>query len=464
MMIKHNIPQEFDVIITRLVRWAAACTSLMIACGCAGGESGSFLQRHIDGRSRESAVKKWENVRGDVTLQLAQQHFRAGRLKDAESALARVMALGTESSEVYKFAAMLYIELGQLARAQEAVVAAARMPGYDAETEYLAGIIAQRYGAKDRALSHYKTALQMSPNVPEFVLATAEMYVSLDQPEKAMELIQIRIRDFDGSAAMAVLAAQIARILDRSDDAVTFCREALHDNADDPIVRAELGEILVWAGRYAEAINVLRPIVERGDFSVSVDRRPRNTKPTAVPVSVRRSLAEAYFGLGEYQNACRQLRTIMSDEPSDAAAWCLFARSAMMVGDGASADEALTRFHARNKPTSESLLLSGYISLSLGDFRQAEIAADKALALDRTSESAWLLKAAALRELGAMGDALEALKNAIAATRGSAASIAMQSALADEAREGGFDISESSIRGETGARSTVLFDKETDLP
>ncbi len=464
MTILHDIVHRVDSIITRNVRWSAACAGLMIICGCGGGESRSFLQRHIDGRSRESAVKKWENVRGDVTLQLAQQHFRAGRLKDAEAALARVLALGSESSEVYKFAAMLYIELGQLARAQEAVVAAARMPGYDAETEYLAGIIAQRYGAKDRALSHYKTALQMSPNVPEFVLATAEMHVSLNQPEKAMELIQIRIRDFDGSAAMAVLAAQIARILDRSDDAVTYCREALHDNADDPIVRAELGEILVWAGRYVEAINVLRPIVERGDFTVSAERRPRTTKPTAVPVSVRRSLAEAHFGLGEYENACRLLRTIMSDEPSDAAAWCLFARSAMMVGDGASADEALTRFHSRNKPTCESLLLSGYIALYLGDFRQAEIAADKALALDRTSESAWLLKAAALRELGAMGDALEAVNNAVAATRGSPASIAMRSALRNEARASGFDISESLKRGETRARSTALFDKEADLP
>ncbi len=360
---------------------------LLVASGCMNPPEGSLLARHMEKDPRGRAQERWDGVRGNVTLQLAQQHFKAGRLKDAEEALRKVLSSAPESADIYKFAAQLYLEMGRLSSAQEMVERAARLPGYDAETEYLAGMVAERYGRLDAALSHFKTAQEMNRSVPEYVLATAELYVAGGKPGKALSLLKRRIRDFDGCGALSLLAAKICRMIDRREDAVNFCREALHEHGDDPRAMCEIGEILVWTGRFGEAASILRPIVER-----PVKSSGRGSGGQSVSKSTRIALAEAYIGLDEHDKARALLSGMMSNDGSDPAIWSLFIRSALISGDVKTAQSAIEQFHRRNTPTADMLLLEAYIAYAGGRYQHAAEACDRALALAPDLETARLLR------------------------------------------------------------------------
>ncbi|HWL94670.1 MAG TPA: tetratricopeptide repeat protein [Phycisphaerae bacterium] len=433
----------------------------ILVCGCAEPGKDSLLGRHLNNDPRGSAKARWDGVRGDVTLQLAQQHYRAGRLQEAESALSRVLAMTPNNAEVYKFGAHLYIELGQLAKAQEAVAAAARLPGYDAETEYLAGMVAERYGDLERAVNHFKTAQQMQPNVPEYILAAAETYVGLDQADKAFELLNARAKDFDGCGPMSVLAAQVSRMLGKREEAAQYCREALHIATDDDEVLAELAGILAWADCHAEAIGILLPIVEKS--VVLLQSAPAGTG-VGVSASIRRTLAQSYFAQSKYQDACRILRPVMSDDASDVGAWTLFCRSALLNGDSAGADEAITLFLSRNEPSAETHLLAGYIHLSRRNPDAAAESARKALRLDTGLEPGWLLLAEALRANGLTQKAREACEDALRVIPQSGASSAMLASLEwEDANSPGIASGEPDVTSELN-RNVAAGDAEEALP
>ncbi|MBX3396251.1 MAG: tetratricopeptide repeat protein [Phycisphaerae bacterium] len=375
----------------------------------------------MENQPREKSVQRWNGVRGDVTLRLAEQHFSAGRLVEAEATLNKVMAMSPESAEVFKFAARLYLERGQLAKAKESVVAAIHAPGADAECEYLAGIIEERYGELDAALSHYVNALNQKPNTPEYVLATAELYIATDDPHRALELLLTRVKDFDDFPTMSVLAAQVCRMLGLTDDAVNFCRQALPDFTDDAAVRAELGTILAWAGRHSEAIQALQPIVDRSVGRGRKSHTPSGDAKQPIPASVRRVLADSYLALGRGNEARRILRTVMADDSADAHAWTLFCRSAINDGELRIADEAIQTFNRRSAPTAETVLLEGYVSLLRGRPEMAQKLAERAIAMDASLEEARLLCAEALRTMGAFDAARRVCREAVAAGRPSAA-------------------------------------------
>lgn len=460
---KRNYTNSFP---RRFAFAAGGVLLIALASGCNLSPDNSILARHLADKPRESAKERWDGVRGNVTLQLAQQHFKAGRLAECEITLEKVRALSPNSLEVNKLAAQLYIELGQLSKAQEAVAAAGRSPDGDAETDYLAGIIAERYGTLDLALAHYESASKRCPNVPEYVLATAEMFVALDQPDKAMKLLQSRVRDFDGCGAMTVLAARVARILGDTDSAVAYSREALHEDKDDEVVRADMGAILSWAGRHGEAIQVLQPLVDGFGNRDKSSRKKGHFAGKSVPPSARRVLAESYLGLEQYSEAMRVLRSLMAEDASDIHAWNLFCRAAILNKDLAAADEAIQKFNSRNAPTSETLLLEGFIALRRGRPEAAQNAAARALKLEPTLETANLLSAEALRTMGALGEAKDVCRSALNQRPNSPAVVAMLASLAMESTPSipSVDPDEADGRafGATAFGSVTMIDSEGD--
>ena len=83
-----------------------------------------------------------------------------------------------------------------------------------------------------------------------------------DKPSKALEVVEGRLTDFDGCAAIWMLAARIARAVGLKKSAVEYCREAHHLDQGDVWSEVEVALTLIWAERFSEAIEILRPIVD----------------------------------------------------------------------------------------------------------------------------------------------------------------------------------------------------------
>ncbi len=385
--------------------------AVVVTAGCQ--LDGTLLSRHMSRDGRAEAKRQWQAVRGRVRLQLARQHLEAGRLDEAEGALEQAIAISPEEPQAYLVAARLRLEQNKLAEAREAIAVALSMSGDDPEIVYFAGLVAQRYGELDRALLHYTMACERVPTSAAYLLARAEMLVALDRPTEAMSVLAVRLNDFGGSVAVQMLAARVSQGLGLRGPAATYCLEALHLDKDDPVVQAEAGLILAWARRYADAIAVLHPLVEREETSDVTAVGAGSSEVGRVSPAVVHALARAYLATGESREARRALDRVMTQGSENAITHCLYAQAALMSGDLDLAAKAAGKAQAARR-TAETSLLVAYVAMRREDYVGAVSAAEAALAMDEHLLAAHCLILQASSSMGRVERAREAYAAALA--------------------------------------------------
>ncbi len=390
---------------------------LIVGCQFDGGslfntsKNSGILAKHLAGRRPGEAQQHWDDVRGGIQLQLAENQFRAGRLDEAEKTLEQALTLAPDNPKAHLLAARLHLERGDLAKARDAVDRAVILSGGDVEAEYVAGIVAERYGHLSAALEHYAAAAAQAPQVAAYVLAQAETLTALDRSIEALELIESRIGDFDGNASMRMLAAHLHQGLGLRGPAADYAREAVRIQEEDPVVAAQAGRILVWAGQYDDAVAILRPLVEK---ALSTQDSARRTIDLAGPLapSVLRDLASAYAAGGQWREVQWALKPVMAHDDNDVAAWALYTRAALMLDDLDIAAEAVRALQANNPHTPEPLLLAAYVALRQGAPEQAVEAAGGAIRMNERLFTAHCLMGLACEALGRLDRAEESYAKA----------------------------------------------------
>lgn len=399
----------------RFVRFAGLVQATAVLCaGCGTSFSADwFAGGHEEDRSQ--ARERWDRMRSSARLQVAQRHLQAGRHDDARRELEWVLATTPDYAEASVVAAKLWLELGELARARQALQTAAALSD-DAEIDYLAGIVAQRYDDPAAALAHYRRAAVNAPLVPEYLLAHAEMLFAHQRLHEASQLLESRMHDFDGNAPMCALAARIHRRLGLREPAIRRAREAARLNGgEDAELLCELGATLVWAGRYEQAIETLEPVVEHSN--VDPDRPTSEGAASAldaVRLDALRELARAYVGSVRLADALAILEQLTDATPRDAAAWVWLARIAMLADRLDEADRAIRFACDATNPPEEALLLGAYIANRRGRFSRAADLARRALAADDQSFDALCLLGIALETSGDLDAAQDVFARAIA--------------------------------------------------
>ncbi len=390
---------------------AAAAVSLTGACQL---EDGRWVFGDSSKDQRAQAQERWNEVRSDVKLRLAREHLDAGRIDEAAQVIEQAIILATDNPQAYLLATRLRLEQGQLAEARRAISLAAAQSSDDPEIEYFAGIVDQRYGDLEGALNHYGTAVAGAPNTVPYLLAKAETLVALGRPADALQFISPRINDFDGDVPLRMLAARISRMLHLRGPAVEHCREALRLRGDDPTLQAEVGMLLVWAGQFGEAINVLQPLITPSSAEKDPTAAGHSACPGVPLPTIRNALASAYLATGQPREAQRTLRPLMANDGPATVTCSLFARAALMLDDLPAAAQAIAMAHSKSPPSPETLLLAAYLAMRSGEYADAWDSAQSALELDgRLVDALCLAGQAAFamgredRALGAYAKALE---------------------------------------------------------
>lgn len=440
-----------------------AATLLTVVSGCAAFDT-PFLRMHTSNTAKQDARRKWDDMRGNARLQLAQRHLEAGRLDDAERELNAAMATTPGGPAAYLLAVRIHLERGQLAEAREAI-AAARSRTDDPEVDYLEGLLEQRYGNMDAALTAYTHAAAKAPLAPDYVLARAEMLVTLGRPRIAFDLIKNRMRDFDRNVTMRTLAARIARTLDAKDAAVNYASEAARLSDNEPATVALWGNTLVWAGRFDEAVDALQPLArsmigrngdvegdaldDEGRKSLEDFRNNGSTGGDAESESnwsrgVIHDLARACVGANRHDVAVSVLAPWAARHPRDLLTAVCVARAALAVKDVNLAAASLRRAHAADVQSPESLLLQAYAEFKLERFAVAADAARAAVELDHRMTTGFCLLGRAEQARGRMAEARAAYEHALAIDPDSRAAAALLRRLSQQDAESTeIDIGES---------------------
>src|SRR6476620_1564862 len=120
--------------------------ALLVCAGCA---------QMFPADSKREAKDRWSGVRAKLKYELAQESFAAGQLDEAQKNLDESLTLKPDSGDAYVLHAKILLEKGQTASASEALDEAQRHGTDSPETDYLSGVISQRYEKLDDALAWY---------------------------------------------------------------------------------------------------------------------------------------------------------------------------------------------------------------------------------------------------------------------------------------------------------------------
>jgi tetratricopeptide (TPR) repeat protein len=316
---------------------------------------------------RDQAQRHWCHVRAQVKHQLATQQFEAGELEAAIATAREVIGLDPEATDSYLLLARALLEKGDMGEARRTLQVAEGMRLDSPDLAYTRGVVAERAGDLSEALEFYTQARRQDPSQIDYLVAQAECLVAVGRPEEARGLVRESMDQFDRTGTLDVLEAEISLALDDWEAAADAFRRAMPLVSEDPLVTGTYGLLLVRMGRFAEAVAVLRPVLDAAD-----------DEPSG---AVMRGLAQSYVELGRHESAIDLLDQWTRENPEDSAAWFLQTRAAIAQGDEALARRCAAAVRRLAPGDAQTYLLSGYVCWRQGEIDSALDLFERALAL-----------------------------------------------------------------------------------
>jgi tetratricopeptide (TPR) repeat protein len=214
----------------------------------------------------------------------------------------------------------------------------------------------------------YVLAAQRSPAEIAYVLAQAEVLVTLNRTDDALALLQSRSDYFEHSGTIRDAIGQLLMQKKNFADAARAFRQASILSEEDTAVKERLAMALYQAQQFREAIDVLNKIVQleafarRGDMFVI--------------------LAECQLQLGQSREARLSFETASQVDPLSPSVWRGIGRAALEAGDLKRAELALAKSAKLDATAPQTFLLTGYLMTRLKRLDEAQTAFQKAVALD----------------------------------------------------------------------------------
>jgi len=324
---------RLSTVIIALALAAAASTS-----GC-GGKTPD---------QKAEAQERWNNTRATILLGVAQDQYKAQDFDKCRETLNKASRMSPDAPQLHTLAAKVEIEQGHLELAEKELELARKFGPNDPEPYYLSGVIYQRWQKPQTALEFYRQSAQRAPAELSYVLAEGEMLVALDRSPEALTLLQSKVAYFENSGAIRDAVGQLLVQAGRYADAVKMYRQASVLAEKDDGIRERLAMAYFRNKQYRECAEVLTKLTAAEPFSKRAD--------------LLEFLGQCQTRIGDNRAAARSFAAACELTPTSARMWQNLGRAALEAGDLKRADIALRRSIGLES-TADSHLLMGYLHL-----------------------------------------------------------------------------------------------------
>jgi tetratricopeptide (TPR) repeat protein len=318
------------------------------------------LFRMNEARAREQAGDKRGAAR--AYLEAARGFFTAEADDDLELALARLGELDPRNPELAATRAKLLYRRGRKLEAKAAIAGLIKAGTQDSAIHYLAGLIANEEGQREKALGHFEAATALEPGYPLYAFRRAEYIFLLGRPEageaigRALELAPEdgwicnlagqfwlakrplveeaagRAREFleraraalPGSVEPAVNLAELESLLGHEERALA----ELAAFPDEPQARNQAGNVLARSGKIEEAAREY----EKAIAACANAKHAASGSSLPSLGEYEANLAAAYFELERYSEAEERIRKAL-DLGAGPRVYLLAGNLALVYGD-----------------------------------------------------------------------------------------------------------------------------------
>lgn len=300
--------------------------------------------------------------------QLARLHLARNEADQALAQYDAVLTTAPQRIESLLPRAEILINKRQFGQAEAAIALVAAMPDQAAAGHMLSGRLKLAQGRLEPAIAEYRKAYTLTPDAEEPVEAIVQAYFAANRNDDALAYLDEVGRTRPGDGFVLNLKGEALAESKRIDEAAAALRLAIAARPDWEVPYANLGNVLVTAGRAEEGLAAYK------DGLLRLPDSPR----------LLYSLASAQERAGEPLAAIATYEKILAKDPASAVAANNYAA---LVADFAFEDEAaLARAAELTQPFATSndpffLDTLGWLQYRRGDYAQARIYLDRAARL-----------------------------------------------------------------------------------
>jgi len=341
-----------------LKKFAVLAVTLLVL-GCQGKKEPT---------QEEQAQKRWNDARASVLYSVAQDQYKNHDFDKCTQTVGQALKMTPNSAPLLTLAAKVDIEQGKLEEAERELESARKWAPQDPEAYYLSGVIYQRWQKPETALDFYRQAAQRSPAELPYVLAQAEMLVTLGHSDQALHLLQGKVAYFENSATIRDAVGQLLMHAGRYGEAVDMLRQASILSEEDQTIRERLALAYYYNKQYRESAQTLQKLLENDTYAKRGD--------------LLEILGECQMNLGQPREARITFQQATDLNPYSAHLWQSYGRAALESNDLRRANNALTHALSLEPNNSGTHLLFGYVNLREKKLKESVAAFQKASALD----------------------------------------------------------------------------------
>lgn len=361
---------------------------LFVSCASSNGPS-----------SQQMAEKRWSDARAVVLIGLARDQYSNGNFEKSRATLDEALRLAPDNVAAHVLSAKLYIEAGQLEAAERELDSARRCDPANAEADYLSGVVYQRWQQPQQALEFYQQACEKAPAELAYIIANAEMLVSMDRLDPALAMLQAKVTYFEHSS---VIRDEVGLLLIQKaqyPQAVEMLRRASILASDDLTVKEHLAMALFYDHQYNESAQLISELVTKDSFNRRAD--------------LLMTLGQCQLQLNQLGQAAANLESAAQIMPGSAGVWLELARAQMQLGNLHRADYALGRSLAVDGNSGQGWLLLGYLRIRQSRLHDAYDAFTRASRIDPSDSLSLCMVGLTLDKLGRPADAATYYRQAL---------------------------------------------------
>ncbi|MCK4624634.1 MAG: tetratricopeptide repeat protein [Phycisphaerae bacterium] len=297
-------------------------------------------------KEKIKSLKQWHQARARIICSVGEEHIKGGSLDKAQSCAMESLGMDGDYLPARILLAKVLLGKGRYDQADEHLQKAEALsmtmqkdssnaPPRGAEIAYLRGEAAERTSRYPEALACYQKARALDPSNDSYLMASAEVLVSMGKPKGALELLEIRLQRIgtENEPSVLILAGEVAMLTGNYAKAVDFFQQYLDmKQSDNPqksqrSIRKSLAKAHFFAGNYRQAIESLRLISDS-----TTSRSP--DKPASTSCWVYIMIGDSYMALNRSREAKVAYESAIKIEPSEPKIWLSLTKACVACGDG----------------------------------------------------------------------------------------------------------------------------------
>lgn len=318
--------------------------------------------------ARVEATQRWNAARAQVKAKLAADQFGAGNVAAAAAELDEAYKLDPTNPELTALRARVWLAEGRLAQAETLLAQTHLEDRPQAEIEYLKGVVLQEQQRWDDALAAFLKAGELNEDEVAYVVAAAQAWLQLGQPDRALGLLTARAAKFNWTGAYQAALAECHEQCGDWSAAASAWQQMVAAHPADTGFRERRAIALYRSRRYGEAIGVLSDLVAAGSGESSG--------------VLRLMLAECHLAEGRTAAAREQVQAVLQNEPGNVPALHLLACCLGMAGEYGAATRVAQRALAVDAGNIATLELTVALAWRAGDRELAHSTATRLLERD----------------------------------------------------------------------------------